>query len=451
MRSLHAKLVEGFAMNDVWREIFYSQFQCPNCYRLADPAEDFRTTFHVAHPTCADCSQYFKNAELFVERFTCRPQPAAAQDSRRRCLRSNDVRSEVFRWLSRARVDTCQLACREWHVGIDWQWRTLALHSGKINIESDEGELWQKVDGYLTFSIERRLDDSELEDERIFHFSDDPHRDSCLIRNHLRNFFASDVTLHIVPEWVTWLRAMFAGLSNCRVDMLKLVDVEYDGQLQHPHVTQQFIESARPLMPRTLMINLGASQLEAHLRQGFLDPERLGTITSVFINPHMPNWQLAKALEPEPEDGIVSIEPAWVDDLFLLGDRYVRMEYDLEYMTSDFRRSSVPNVLLDVAKKFSAADDTSDFVRKFDVLVCNSGVEIRAPKERPDVGKDELRLIVPYRSRDEPRWDAYYISNSSTNDDLTILLKQPRQGDYDIAAFRLQRGRAAFEADANGE
>lgn len=33
------------------------------------------------------------------------------------------------------------------------------------------------------------------------------------------------------------------------------------------------------------MINLGASQLEAHLRQGFLDPERLGTITSVFINP----------------------------------------------------------------------------------------------------------------------------------------------------------------------
>lgn len=64
----------------------------------------------------------------------------------------------------------------------------------------------------------------------------------------------------------------------------------------------------------------------------------------------MPNWQLAKALEPEPEDGIVSIEPAWVDDLFLLGDRYVRMEYDLEYMTSDFRRSSVPNVLLDVAK-----------------------------------------------------------------------------------------------------
>lgn len=85
------------------------------------------------------------------------------------------------------------------------------------------------------------MDDSELEDERIFHFSDDPHRDSCLIRNHLRNFFASDVTLHIVPEWVTWLRAMFAGLSNCRVDMLKLVDVEYDGQLQHPHVTQQFI------------------------------------------------------------------------------------------------------------------------------------------------------------------------------------------------------------------
>ncbi|KAH7713047.1 hypothetical protein AAVH_19604 [Aphelenchoides avenae] len=453
-----------------------SHFQCPNCSSLSDSDEDLRLAFHVAHPTCADwCltlrfslweqeideedelkelyyrrhpSNNFKDAEIFVEPFLCRPQSDRVPHFNRhvRRLRSKDVRNEVFHWLPRAHADKSQLACKEWRVGIDWPWKTLPLHYGEIIIES-EPEREQEPDGFLTFCIELHLDESL--DTRIFHLPHDAHRDSCLVRNHLRNFFASEASLLTVPEWLTWLRAMFAGLRNSHAGTLKLNNIDFDGN--PPHVTLQFIESARPLMPHSLMMRVELEQLDAHLRQGLLRPERLGIITSVFIEPHMPVWQSATALEPEPEGDNFATEPVWMDDLFRLGDRYVSMEYDLSVQTSDFRRSSVPNILLSVAKKFAAADDTSAFVKIFDVLICNSGLEIRVPKVHPDVAKIELRFRLPTNTEEPRYFDAYYISNPSTKDELTMFLKRPKENDFDIGAFRLQRGRVTFEAKAIGE
>lgn len=54
MRPIYVKDVCGLGENDAWSEIFYSQFQCPNCYRPSGDPQDFCTTYHVVHPTCTD-------------------------------------------------------------------------------------------------------------------------------------------------------------------------------------------------------------------------------------------------------------------------------------------------------------------------------------------------------------------------------------------------------------
>lgn len=92
----------------------------------------------------------------------------------------------------------------------------------------------------LTFSLDCHLDDSALHEGRLFHFPQDPHRDSTLIRNHLRNFFASNVRLKPVHEArLPWQRAMLAGLRNCHVDELTLSDNEYPGH--RPLIMQQIV------------------------------------------------------------------------------------------------------------------------------------------------------------------------------------------------------------------
>ncbi|KAH7695222.1 hypothetical protein AAVH_37723, partial [Aphelenchoides avenae] len=301
MRPIHAKDVWGLTENDAWNEIFYGQLQCPNCYRPCEQPEDFWGTYHVVHPTRADwCltlrfqfwdertdpfSCHFKNVELSVGQFLCRPKPGPAPDSRRRSLRLAELRNEVFHWLSRARVDKCQLVCKEWRFGIDWQQRSLALHTGRITIKTveqarREGQQSEDADGLLTFSIVCRLDDSELVEDRRFHLPHEPQRDSALIRNHLRNFFASSVTLDSMQdEWLPWLRAMFAGLQNCYADSLELFDSTTLGR--EPRLTRQVVESARPLLPRHLKMELAPTVLDAHLRDGFLSPELLGNFAKV--------------------------------------------------------------------------------------------------------------------------------------------------------------------------
>ncbi|KAH7719723.1 hypothetical protein AAVH_12840 [Aphelenchoides avenae] len=471
MRPVHAKDVWGLTENDAWNEIFYSRLQCPSCYRPSDLPEDFCGTYHVVHPTRADwCltlrfqfwdektdpySCHFKNVELSVEPFLCRPKPGPAADSQRRVLRLAELRNEVFHWLTRARVDKCQLVCKEWRVASDWQQRTLALHFGRITIKTAEQARLEgqqseandiaDADGFLVFSVVCRLDDSELVEDRRFHLPHDPDRDSALIRNHLRNFFASSVGLDSMQEeWLVWLRPMFAGLQNCHVGSLELFDSTTLGR--EPRLTHQIVESARPLTPRHVMVELAPTVLDSHLRDGFLSPERLGNFAKVDC--------YAQAFL-EHEHGIIPIEPAWTDDLFHLGDRHVTMWYERRDPDEEFQWSSIANVLLDVATQFEARD-TNDFASTFDFKIFRSGATFNAPKAHPDVADVELHDF--HRLHDEScpyggvdfvnHWDAYYVQNSATKDELTILLKRPTE---DFAAFRLKRGRMTFEAKANNE
>ncbi|KAH7673216.1 hypothetical protein AAVH_42304 [Aphelenchoides avenae] len=196
-------------------------------------------------------------------------------------------------------------------------------------------------------------------------------------------------------------------------------------------------------------MELAPTRLDAHLRAGLLSPELLGNFAKVdcFLQAFLVR-----------EDDAIPIEPVWMDDLFRLGGRHVTMWYERQDPDEEFRWTSIANVLLDVAREFEAKEAT-DFASVFDFKIFGSRAVFNAPKAHPDVADIKLQEFDVLTDYDRQQWhygrldyvnhwDAYYIMNPSTKDELTILLKRPTA---EFAAFRLKRGRITFEAKADDE
>ncbi|KAH7720687.1 hypothetical protein AAVH_11894 [Aphelenchoides avenae] len=194
-------------------------------------------------------------------------------------------------------------------------------------------------------------------------------------------------------------------------------------------------------MPRRLVLeDSPLMPMAAHLGQGFLHPERLGTIEKV-------ECYLDTSGEPVPQNGFFLIESAWMDALFQLGNRHVMMWYGVQ-PDDDFQMSSVADVLKNVAEQFEARG-TSDFASTFDFILHirrPAGAAITAPKVYPDVAAVELHGFYADEDFYDKVWDAYYIRDSSTKAELTILLKRATDDEDSLLAFRLKRGRMVFEA-----